>query len=414
MHFIVTAIGSYGDVHPMVGLGARLAGRGHRVTVVTNPYFADVVTGAGLELYPLRTTDDYLRLINHPHIWHPTRSVPFVFREGVVNIMRDLRRALGELYVEGESIVAAHTLDVASRVFREETGARVALVTFSPQAMWSRFSPPVLGGVPSGPHLPRWWNEAAFWVGNRVMLDPALARPVNAWRRELGLPRVRRLFPDWWYVSDMNVCLFPEWFAPLQPDWPRPIEAVGFPLWDAGDRTLLPDEALQFLSEGSKPIVFTPGSANNQAKVFFETATEVCERIGQRGILLTKFAEQVPKRLPDSVRHFEFVPLTRLLPQSAAFVHHGGIGSSSQALAAGIPQLVRPLAFDQFDNAARIKRLGVGDQLTTRQFRTSRASRVLEQLLASETVAAKCQEFATRTETNGLDRACDLLERVTK
>src|SRR5690606_7719934 len=117
-----------GDVHPMVGLGARLAGRGHRVTVVTNPYFADVVTGAGLELYPLRTTDDYLRLINHPHIWHPTRSVPFVFREGVVNIMRDLRRALGELYVEGESIVAAHTLDVASRVFREETGARVALV----------------------------------------------------------------------------------------------------------------------------------------------------------------------------------------------------------------------------------------------------------------------------------------------
>src|SRR5690606_36416997 len=120
------------------------------------------------------------------------------------------------------------------------------------------------------------------------------------------------------------------------------------------------------------------------------------------------------KHLPDSVRHFEFVPLTRLLPQSAAFVHHGGIGSSSQALAAGIPQLVRPLAFDQFDNAARLKRLGVAEQLTPRQFRTSRASRVLEQLLASESVAAKCEEFAARTETNALDRACDLLERVTK
>lgn len=398
----------------MVGLGSRLAGRGHRVTVVTNPYFASVVEGAGLELFPIRTAEDYLRLLDHPHVWHPTRSVPYVFREAVVNVMHDLRKALGELYVEGESVVAAHTLDVASRVFREETGAHVATVTFSPQAMWSRHSPPVLGGVPTGPHLPRWWNGTVFWIGNRVVLDHVLARPVNEWRQQLGLPRVKRLFPDWWYASDMNICLFPEWFAPLQPDWPRPIEAVGFPLWDAGDRTPLSTEVEQFLSEGSKPLVFTPGTANTQAEGFFRVAMEVCERIGCRGILLTKFAEQVPKNLPDRVRHFEFVPLTRLLPRSAAFVHHGGIGSSSQALAAGVPQLVRPLAFDQFDNAARLKRLGVGDQLMPRQFRTPRVARALEQLLASESIAMKCQELAARTETNGLERACDLLERVTK
>jgi rhamnosyltransferase subunit B len=49
-----------------------------------------------------------------------------------------------------------------------------------------------------------------------------------------------------------------------------------------------------------------------------------------------------------------------LLPQVAALVHHGGIGTTAAALAAGIPQLIAPFAFDQFDNAARTVRLGVG------------------------------------------------------
>ena len=59
--FLITALGSYGDVHPMVGLGAALAARGHRVKIVTNPYFEDVVTGAGLELVPLGTREEYVR-----------------------------------------------------------------------------------------------------------------------------------------------------------------------------------------------------------------------------------------------------------------------------------------------------------------------------------------------------------------
>jgi rhamnosyltransferase subunit B len=44
-------------------------------------------------------------------------------------------------------------------------------------------------------------------------------------------------------------------------------------------------------------------------------------------------------------------------------VHHGGIGTTAQALRAGRPQLVIPMAHDQFDNAARVKRLGVGSRI---------------------------------------------------
>ncbi len=72
--FLITALGSYGDVHPMVGLGAALVARGHRVKIITNPYFEDVVTSAGLELVPFGEREDYVRLSEHPDLWHPKRG----------------------------------------------------------------------------------------------------------------------------------------------------------------------------------------------------------------------------------------------------------------------------------------------------------------------------------------------------
>ena len=61
--------------------------------------------------------------------------------------------------------------------------------------------------------------------------------------------------------------------------------------------------------------------------------------------------------------HVPYAPFSALMPRLRALVHHGGIGTSAQALAAGIPQLVVPFAHDQFDNAARLRRLGVADTL---------------------------------------------------
>lgn len=413
MHFLLTAIGSYGDVHPVVGLGAALRRRGHRVSVITNPYFADVVSQAGLELLSITTREHYLRLIAHPDVWHPIRSVPVLFREAIINLLDPLYRLIEENYVPGETVVVAHVLDAASRVFRETTGAPVALLTLTPQAMWSDHRPPHLGPRSIGPHMPRWINRVQFWLGNRWIIEPQLKRPLDRFRAQLGLPATPRLFPDWWFASDVNLCFFPDWFSAVQPDWPRPIETVGFPLWDAGDTTTLSPEVEAFLDAGEPPIAFTPGSANKQAESFFATAVEVCQQLGRRGILLTKFLEQVPADLPASIRHFEFLPLTRLLPRTAALVHHGGIGTCSQALAAAIPQLIRPLAFDQFDNSNRLQRLGVAAELRPGRFKPRQVVAALDRLTSCDQVHANCQHWAGRCDgPAAIAAACSMLERL--
>jgi UDP:flavonoid glycosyltransferase YjiC (YdhE family) len=122
-------------------------------------------------------------------------------------------------------------------------------------------------------------------------------------------------------------------------------------------------------------------------------------RAGRRGLQLTRYRDQLPASLPSGVRHFDYVPLSQVLPRAAALVSHGGIGTLSQALAAGIPQLVMPLGFDQFDNAARLEHLGVAATLFPRAFRGSAVALQLARLLNSPAVAQACQVAAERSQT---------------
>src|SRR5207248_1745452 len=81
-----------------------------------------------------------------------------------------------------------------------------------------------------------------------------------------------------------------------------------------------------FLAGGGPPLVFTPGTAAHDQRRFFAESAEACRRLGRRALLLTRFRGQLPARLPEGVRHADYLPFSRLLPHAAALVHHGGGG----------------------------------------------------------------------------------------
>ena len=130
-------------------------------------------------------------------------------------------------------------------------------------------------------------------------------------------------------------------------------------------------------------------------------------------MLVSPFADQVPKNLPASVEVIDAIPFGRLFPRAAAVVHHGGIGTSAQALAAGVPQLVMPMAFDQHDNAGRLERLGVARSLSPRRFQGAAVARVLAALLDSAPVTASCRALADALRREApLEAACHWIERA--
>jgi UDP:flavonoid glycosyltransferase YjiC (YdhE family) len=258
--------------------------------------------------------------------------------------------------------------------------------------------------------LPRWLRDPYMRLADRQIIDRPLAPGVNAFRAELGLPPVRRLFNGWIHSPQLVIGLFPEWFAPPQPDWPPNVHLTGFPLYDESDAREMPPELADFLRAGEPPIVFTAGSAMAQGTEFFRVSAETCRTRGWRGILLTQYPDQLSP-LPNGVRHFDYVPFSGVLPRTAALVHHGGIGTTAQALAAGVPQLVVPFAHDQPDNAVRVRRLGVGDYVRPKEYRTDRVVGKLEALLASAEVRENCRRRAeVMAGSNALETACELIE----
>jgi rhamnosyltransferase subunit B len=214
------------------------------------------------------------------------------------------------------------------------------------------------------------------------------------------MPQVASMIGHLFAVPDLSVTLFPEWFAPTQPDWPQPMYRADFPLFDPNPDAALSPELESFLAagqgtagQGSKPLVFTPGTGNTQARAYFGHARAAVARLGRRAIFLTPHRAQLPPGLPPGILWQDYVPLRRLLPQVALLVHHGGIGTTAEALRAGTPQLVVPLAHDQFDNGARVEALGAGASLPARTLDAARMARTLHRVLGDETLARRCREI---------------------
>jgi UDP:flavonoid glycosyltransferase YjiC (YdhE family) len=193
------------------------------------------------------------------------------------------------------------------------------------------------------------------------MFRATVGKPLNAARRELGLPLWRKGFMGSYLAGDANIGMFPRWFGPPTPDWPKNVRQVGFPSEPSAGE--LPVELRAFLDAGDPPLVFTPGPAGYQhSDEFFRHAGDACRHLGQRGVFVTRGIE-LNAPLPDRVIACSFAPFQRLFAAASLVVHHGGIGTVSHAFAAGRPQLITPFGFDQPDHGYRVRRLGAGGAL---------------------------------------------------
>ena len=399
-HVVLVALGSSGDVHPFVGLGRELRRRGHRVTLLAAGWFRGVVEKAGLDFVDPLPELDFVESIADERIWHPRKGTAIILEQFVRPLLEPVYRII-EREVAADSsagrrtVVVASTLAFGARIAQERLGVPLVSVHLSPVMFRSLDEPPRLPGllVHRGPH---WFRRAQWYLADRLLIDPFIGRWLNPFRGSLGLPPARGLLRDWLHSPLLTLGLFPDWFASPQPEWPRQLRLTGFPLYSEEGVSDADAATRAWLEAGPAPILFTPGSANVHGREFFATAAEACARLGRRGLLLTRFPEQIPAALPAGVRHAEFVPFSWLVPRSAAMVHHGGIGTVSQGLAGGVPQVVMPMGFDQFDNAARIERLGVGASLPRDRFRGPRLAEVLATLLGDERVATRCREVAAR------------------
>ncbi|WP_175038405.1 glycosyltransferase, partial [Burkholderia stagnalis] len=355
---IVTAIGSAGDVHPLLGVARALAVRGHQVVFCTHPPFEAAVRRCGFAFVPVGTAAEYDAAMANPALWDPRTSFRTLWQV-IAPVLRPHYDALRAL-TDADTVLVGTLWAFSARFMQELHGTPYVSVQVSPSTLLSAHAPPTHPRLTIPARWPLPVKAALMTLIERAALDRVCGPALNAVRADLGLPPARRVLGRWLHSTDGVLCLFPDWFARPQPDWPVNHLQSGFPLFNdvgepAGDAGL---DA--FLAAGAPPVVFTAGSTRVDHAAYARAASEALRITGARGILLT------PGDVPAggaSLLVRRFVPMRTLLPRCRALVHHGGIGTAALAYEAGIAQVVTPFAHDQFDNAQRVAASGCGVRL---------------------------------------------------
>ncbi|MBA5689618.1 nucleotide disphospho-sugar-binding domain-containing protein [Rugamonas apoptosis] len=407
---IVASSGTGGDIRPFVLLAQGLRARGHRVRMLVPAFHEKTVLASGLDYQMFGQAAQFQATLDNPDLWDERKGFGVAWQAGVphLQVLHDMVAALPP---DDDCVLLCHPilapLGAIARAARP--GLRVVSAYLAPSNLCSLRDLQMLGSM----SIPRWtplfWRRLLWQVANRVSIDPATLPSLNAGRALRGLPPVTGFLEHMVRAPDAAINLFPSWFAPRQTDWPSHLTGGDFPRTDHGATppvSPLPPSSLlpplsplapvleQFLAAGPAPIGFTPGTGHQHAAGYFSMALDALGRLGRRGLFITPHRAQVPDSLPPHVMWVAEAPFNALLPRLAALVHHGGIGTMAEAFRAGVPQLVVPSAFDQFDNAARARQLGVARVILSRRLSARRLHHGLRELLASPDVARACASIA--------------------
>lgn len=415
MRIVLNTFGSFGDIHPYMAIALELQSRGHAPVIATSDVYREKIEGAGLECFAVRPNlpqpgDQAADLIDK--IMEPKTGPRFLTEEVIYPAVRESYNDLREA-VAGADLLVTHPAAPAGPLVGRKTGMPWISTVLAPFSFFSAYDPPV---------PPFWqWTRNLRVLGPRFMkfaLDLAKsghkAKAVAAFREELGLSDFGNPIFEGQHSPALVLALFSKVFAKPQPDWPAQTEVTGFCFYDGRHQTPMPAELDRFLDEGPRPIVFTLGSsAVWVGRDFFQESIEAANRLGQRAVLLVGDERNRPSSLPEGMIAIDYAPYETLLPRASVVVHHGGVGTTSQGLLAGVPTLIVPFAFDQSDNAEHARRLGTSRTIYRNDYRAPKVVKTLRDLLEKPEYARNAVEVSTQLkQENGPARAADLIENV--
>jgi rhamnosyltransferase subunit B len=385
--------------------------------VASTGYYRNKVEDLGLEFRSLRPN------------WDPTdreliaqcedlkHGPEVLFRRLILPHLRETYEDLVAALTESDQVadlMIAGELVYAAPLAAEKLGLRWVSEILSPTSFFSAHDPSLLVNIPSAYKLRR-----TGWRVNRAILNfgKLVSRhwwePVRQLRRELGLNvKCDPVFKDK-FSPELVLALFSPSLAQAQPDWPRQTLQPGFVFFDSEkSEAWTSPELAAFLAAGDEPIVFTLGStAVHNPGDFYEVSIEAAQRLRRRAVLLG--ARPSLETHSAGILALPYAPYSQIFPHAAVIVHQGGSGTTGQALRAGRLQLIVPYGWDQPDNGARIKRLGVGTHLARSEYSIENATALLRRLLEDDAISTQAAEVGQRIRSeDALTEACDAMEAL--
>ncbi len=384
MRIFLVAIGSLGDVNPVISLAGVLQRRGHDVYVLTTADADDKIRAANLKTHIVLSQQDYDTWRGLEREQDPDRENMKAFVRMVLPSIAETVRFVWQRFIPGSTVGLAPVPAGCGLMFMRE-----------------KFGMPVI----ELQYAPRRDDDSALFdsIFGQILGDVAAS---------IGLSRNRRSWLELLSCCDRTIGLYPDWFhvAGRTSDC---VEAIptDYLFMPADDAHPLPDNLACFLDAGPAPVAVTFGTYATTDGALFESAIDACRQLGQRLVIITRYPEQLPSPLPAHCINVGYVSLRSLFPRSRAVIHHGGAGTIAQAFRAGIPQIVCPMAFDQFINAERVVSLGCGGIIDHADLNADSLARITERVVGDAEIDRRVRDTAMKFQPgDSCERICETIE----
>ena len=413
MRIVLSNIGTFGDINPLIAMALELKRRGHAPVMAVPAVFEEKIVPLGLEFHAVRPDIDPENTILVEMIYDVKKGTERGLREFLFPVLRQTYDDLLDAATRPEraDLLLLGELNYAGPLVAEVTGIPWASYVLAPLSFFSAFDPPVL---PMYPRLAR-ADKTVPGMGRAIrrlarFVSRKWPQPIYDLRAELGLAKGANPLFDAKHSPYLVLALFSRVLGVEQKDWPENTRITGFCYYDSdAGNDELPANLKEFLAAGPAPVVFTLGSA------FYEFSAKAAMRLGVRAVLLIGTDERNRPRqaLPESICVAEYAPFSALFPQAALVVHQGGVGTTAQCLRASKPMLIMPYSHDQPDNGRRMRRLKVARVIQRGNYLPVRVARKLKAMLEEPLFARRAKLVAQRLEReDGVLSACDALEEL--
>jgi rhamnosyltransferase subunit B len=420
LRVILSNIGTFGDINPLIAIALELKRRGHDPVMAVPALFEAKIRPLGLEFHAVRPDIDPSNTILIEMIYDVRKGTERGLREFLFPVLRQTYDDLLDAATRPEraDLLLLGELNYAGPLVAEVTGIPWASYVLAPLSFFSAFDPPVL---PMYPKLAR-ADKTVPGMGRAIrrlarFVSRKWSQPIYDLRAELGLARGRNPLFDAKHSPFLVLALFSRLLGREQKDWPKNTKITGFCYYDSdAGNAALPKHLEEFLAAGPAPVVFTLGSAAVLAAgKFYEHSARAAMKLGIRAVLLIGSDERNRPRvaLPKTICVAEYAPYSALFPRAQLVVHQGGVGTTAQCLRAGTPMLIMPYSHDQPDNGRRMRRLKVARLIHREYYTPVRVARKVKAMLEDPSFAVRAAEVARRLEhENGVRSACNALEEL--
>ncbi|MHC4144104.1 MAG: glycosyltransferase [Planctomycetota bacterium] len=400
-HILLSTFGTSGDTRPFESLALALKRAGYEPVLLVNPNVQPRFTAKGLHTYPVGDSIDVNQLIrDNPHFMS-VRGGEHVLKEVYIPYSRTFYNTTSQAIEEFKPVaMVSHIACFGAIWAARQKDLLVVGIHMAPTTMLNHESVNAY--------------SAPIRLLSRLLI-PCAIKMANHWIRttckELGVPWQKNTFKHTMNQHDLFLGLWSPTFADFSSFNGHDKVLCGFTFLES-PKDALPQELVSFLHQGDPPIAFALGSsAVNVAGDFYRTAIQICQSMNKRALLIGA----APGTMDITCSNIYAIPhidYARILGQCSAFVHHGGIGTTAEGLRAGIPAIVMPFGHDQFDNAQRLKALGIGRKVSRKKLAQQLAPAIEAMLSPRIVERARRLGLQVKQEPDGAEIATKAIQRT--